>query len=217
MLFCYMNMNAFLKRAVLILVLLLSGYINTGYGEKVCIKKVIDGDTIILKSGKRVRFIGIDAPEKYDGNKMVRNSRAWKLDKERIKELGGLSYDYLLSLFKTAGALKDVFLKYDKNNVFSGHKDKFGRKLAYVFIPFKDDGKEHAEYVFDTIGGKKYLFLNATMIKAGYAFVYMFAKFEYKDNFILYEEKARKEKKGLWGKKEGFLHIWEHTPKQNFM
>ena len=88
-------MNAFLKRAVLILVLLLSGYINTGYGEKVCIKKVIDGDTIILKSGKRVRFIGIDAPEKYDGNKMVRNSRAWKLDKERIKVLAQKAYQKL--------------------------------------------------------------------------------------------------------------------------
>lgn len=74
------------------------------------VKEVIDGDTIILKDGEKIRYLGIDAPDQ---------GRPYFLEaKEHNQKL-------------VAG--KQVFLEYEPGM----EKDFFGRTLAYVFI--KDD------------------------------------------------------------------------------
>ncbi len=35
------------------------------------VDRVVDGDTFVLKSGDKVRLIGVDTPESYDPNKPV--------------------------------------------------------------------------------------------------------------------------------------------------
>ncbi|MBA7712120.1 hypothetical protein ES703_121090 [subsurface metagenome] len=58
-------------------------------------------------------------------------------------------------------------------------RGKYGRLLAYVYLP---DGT----------------FLNAEIIKQGYGFAYTKYPFEFMDDFVRYETKARQAKLGLW-------------------
>lgn len=53
-----------MKRLIILAFLLLPvGLYGENYPSQGVVKKVIDGDTIELKSGEGVRYIGIDAPE----------------------------------------------------------------------------------------------------------------------------------------------------------
>lgn len=78
---------------------------NFGENEYGFVTKIIDGDTIIV-SGKKIRLLGIDAPER--GEKCYRESKNWlenRILKKRVK-----------------------LVKERKD------KDFFGRYLRYVFL-----------------------------------------------------------------------------------
>ena len=75
--------------------------------------QVIDGDTLVLAGGARVRLLGIDAPE------MEREARPAEF-------LAHKSKVYLAKL--TEG--KEVRLEYDQLRY-----DHYGRLLAYIFLP----------------------------------------------------------------------------------
>jgi len=81
------------------------------YRYKQAIKRVYDGDTIILENGERIRFLGINTPEiesRYrDGQTGGQTAKKWLQDK--IKD-------------------NSVFLEYD-----SEQRDKYDRLLAHVF------------------------------------------------------------------------------------
>lgn len=114
--------------------------------------RVIDGDTVVLKGGQRVRYIGIDTPEE---------GRPYYLEtKEENKRL-------------VQG--KKVSLEYDVEKA-----DKYGRTLAYVYV-----------------GG---LFVNAELVKNGYAMIYTFPpNVKYAKTFLALQQEARTAKRGLWG------------------
>ncbi len=73
--------------------------------DEVNVKKVIDGDTIVLEDGRIIRLIGINTPEKYQ-----------KFGKEATLKTKELVLD------------KEVNLEYDKLKT-----DIYGRTLAYVY------------------------------------------------------------------------------------
>jgi endonuclease YncB( thermonuclease family) len=76
------------------------------------VKYVYDGDTILINSGEKVRYLGIDAPElEYNGQN---NNR-----------LAEISRDFNLQFVKG----KRVRIDFDKEK-----KDQYGRLLAYVFL-----------------------------------------------------------------------------------
>lgn len=81
------------------------------------INHVIDGDTVILKDGRHVRLIGINAPE------IGRNGKQSEQGAETARK-------YLLSL---VSGHKHILLKFD-----SQHFDRYKRTLAHLFLP---DGK----------------------------------------------------------------------------
>ena len=114
---------------------------------------VIDGDTIIVNERIKVRLIGIDTPE---------------TDAPFYKE----AKDFLIK----SAAKKKVLLGYDKRK-----KDRYGRTLAYVYLP---DGT----------------LLNEELIKKGLAEVFYKEDFKYKKEFISLEDEAKKAKTGIWSK-----------------
>lgn len=67
--------------------------------------------------------------------------------------------------------------------------DKYRRMLAYVFLP---NGT----------------FVNAEIIKRGYGYVYTYYPFKYADKFREYEDKARREKLGLWKDSGAYEMKW---------
>lgn len=121
--------------------------------EQAVIRKVIDGDTIELKDGTQVRYIGIDAPEVYrpahPGDREWRapqqgyeegrgqgSAEQWVLDPEPYGQAATEANRHLVSG-------KRVTLEYDMQ-----HYDKYGRLLAYVSVDDVMVNKELVEQGF---------------------------------------------------------------------
>lgn len=81
------------------------------------VKKVYDGDTILLANGKKVRFLGINTPEVEGRHKSVQAG-------------GEQAKQWLIAKLKN----KKVRLEKDVEK-----KDKYGRLLAHIFT----ENKEH--------------------------------------------------------------------------
>ena len=125
----------------------------TSYAQE-CYKLlyVIDGDTIkILYHGRKtsVRLLGIDTPESRKNRRAYYQARKNHKDVETIVYLGKQAKKHLKELL---AGYKKVCLVYDQNNTYSGHRDRYGRILAYVYTP---DGK----------------FINKLMLEDGYAYL----------------------------------------------
>jgi micrococcal nuclease len=83
----------------------------SAYPKRALVTRVIDGDTIVIKGGLRVRYIGIDTPET-------------KHPEKGVEYYGREAAEFNRSLV----ANKEVSLEYDVQKV-----DKYGRLLAYVY------------------------------------------------------------------------------------
>ena len=87
--------------------------------QVVDLRKVIDGDTIELGDGRKVRMLGIDAPETEHSPRAKHRGTADCFAKE--------STDYLKKLLSS----KKLYLYLDPSK--NSH-DKYGRVLAYIFV-----------------------------------------------------------------------------------
>ncbi len=138
----------------------------------ILVKRAIDGDTLELESGERVRLIGIDTPEVHESNKLRRDSQRSGEDISTIQKLGRLSWDFTKKLVEG----KRVSLEFDVEKY-----DKYSRLLAYVYL--KKEGT----------------FVNAEIIKQGYASLMTFPpNVKYADLFVKLYQEARQNKRGLW-------------------
>ncbi len=81
--------------------------------EKAFVKRAIDGDTIELADGRRVRYIGIDTPETVDPRKPVQCFGREAANKNRELVEG-----------------KEIELEKDVSET-----DRYGRLLRYVYLP----------------------------------------------------------------------------------
>ncbi len=122
------------------------------------VKWVNDGDTIVLTNGKRVRYIGINAPE-IDH------------DRQKAQPYGYRARNYNRLMVSD----RRIRLEFDLER-----HDRYGRLLAYVFLP--DD-----------------IFLNEHLLQKGYAF-YLFRKpnLKYNQRLLKAQQAAMKAKRGLW-------------------
>jgi micrococcal nuclease len=81
------------------------------------VQRVVDGDTLLLGTGERVRLIGVDTPETKHPNKPVEHFG---------KEAAGFT--------KRMVEGKLVRIEYDPLAGGPEHQDKYKRTLAYVFL-----------------------------------------------------------------------------------
>lgn len=106
----------------LIFVLLLAFFLGSksnqvpDAGIGVLVTKVIDGDTIEIEGGTRVRYLGVDTPETKDPRKSVECFGKEAYNKNRDIVEG-----------------KRVILEKDITD-----KDKYDRLLRYVYLPLPD-------------------------------------------------------------------------------
>lgn len=137
----------------------------------VLVKRVVDGDTLLLENGERVRLIGIDTPEMHESSKLHRDSQRSGQDIRTIQALGRRSYDFTRQLVEG----KRVSLEFDVEK-----QDRYKRLLAYVYLK---DGT----------------FVNAQIIRQGYASLMTFPpNVKYADLFLKLYQEARDNKRGLW-------------------
>ena len=123
--------------------------------DGVIVSRVIDGDTLVLSSGEKVRLLGIDTPE-----------RGEFYYKEATERLRGLVDK------------KEITMKKDVSQV-----DRYGRLLRHIYLGD--------------------IWINAEMVKDGYAkFVVYPPDVSHVEKFRELEKEAKKEKKGIWSKKD---------------
>jgi micrococcal nuclease len=129
------------------------------------VTKVVDGDTIWIEGeGERlkVRLIGVDTPETVHPTK-------------EVECYGPESSDFA----KDTLAGTQVAITTDTSQ---GEVDKYGRTLAYVFLP--------SGQLFQEL-----------LVSGGYAYEYTFDEpYKYRDLLIEAEERARLNGVGLWTK-----------------
>lgn len=124
------------------------------------VKRVVDGDTFEIASGDKVRMIGVDTPETVKPNHPV---------EPYGKEASAFTKQML--------AKKQVLLRFDIEP-----RDKYGRLLAYVYLP---DGT----------------FVNEKLIREGYARIMTIPpNVRHADLFLQAEREAREQDRGLWRK-----------------
>ncbi len=147
--------------------------------DPLIVTRCIDGDTLQLSNGEKVRLIGVDIPVEID-------KKAAEFTRKLVEG-------------------QQVRLEYDVQQ-----KDKYGRTLAYVFVFVCSQCKYDApvEYEVAQLDGNSFIFLNATLAKAGYAQVMTPALNEvrqavppnvkYQELFVKLEKEAGEKKMGLW-------------------
>ncbi len=109
--------------ALLWLVVFLPLYASSVYplGERQAqyrtVRRVVDGDTLVLENKERVRLIGVDTPETKHPRKPVEyyGKEASAFTKRMVQG-------------------KRVRLEFDQANAHINHKDRYRRTLAYVFL-----------------------------------------------------------------------------------
>lgn len=99
-------------RAFLLPLLLALAPFVTGTAVAERVARIIDGDTIVLEDGTKVRYIGVDTPETVHPSKPV-------------EFMGKEASEYNRRLVEG----KNVRLEYDVERL-----DKYGRTLAYVYL-----------------------------------------------------------------------------------
>jgi len=160
-------------KKILIATLLIVALFNYSAAAEVFyqVERVVDGDTLKLANGARVRLIGVDTPEVHYSKKLLRDARKSGQDIKAIRELGKAASDFT----KGHVGRKKVRLEFDVEK-----KDRYGRLLAYVYL---EDGT----------------FVNAEIIREGYGQVMTIPpNIKYADHFVGLQTAARESKKGFW-------------------
>jgi len=143
---------------------------NSGTGYYT-VARVIDGDTIVLSDGLKVRLTGIDTPEVYFSEKLVKDSKKSGQDIKTIQSLGKRASAFTKELCLG----KKVRLEYDVDR-----QDRYKRTLAYVYL---EDGT----------------FVNAKIVQEGFAQVMtVVPNVKYADTFLKLQKEAREANRGLW-------------------
>ncbi len=139
--------------------------------DDILVVRAVDGDTLKLENGERVRLIGIDTPEVYESTKLYRDSKKSGQDIKAIQALGKRSSGFTRDLVEG----KRVRLEFDVEK-----RDKYQRLLAYVYLK---DG----------------IFVNAEIVKQGYASLMTYPpNIKYVDTFKELYQEARVNNRGLW-------------------
>ena len=160
------------------------------------VKRIVDGDTIVLEEQGAVRLIGVDTPEYHDSEKLLRVSRQTGISLAAIKKLGEDAKEFTEKIANG----KNVRVQFDINNNKINHIDKYNRLLAYVFVFDVDENIPNLVWInFGDKGEeRKAVFLNASIIKAGYGEAYRYFQYQNKRYFIGLEKEAREALRGLW-------------------
>jgi micrococcal nuclease len=155
------------------------------------VKRVVDGDTLVLSNGQKVRLTGIDTPESKANPKAIRDSQRSGQDIQTITHNGKEAADFVRQMIEG----KEVRLEFDVQR-----HDRYGRELAYVYDV--ETLKFHPE--FKTVqglwtAGNNEIFLNGSIIRSGYAMpMTVPPNVKYADLLKRLYQEARDQKRGLW-------------------
>jgi len=156
----------------LILAALLVFQASEGSAQEIrTVRRVYDGDTVILDRDQKVRLIGVDTPEMKNRPRNAKNAARYGIPAAEVEAYAKKARSFV----EDCVLGQKVILEYDGEK-----KDRFGRTLAYLYR--QSDG----------------LFLNEELVRQGYAFAYTRFSFRYREQFKKDEEVARRSGVGFW-------------------
>ena len=165
--------------------------------DSLTVTSVIDGETLRLSDGKKVRLIGIDVPPSSENVRLRNVIKSTGRDAETLIAAGKNAAKFLRKLLEN----EKIVLEYDVKE-----KEKSGLRLAYVYLyldPHRNMEIPEIWYAELSPGsGERQLrvFLNATMIKAGFAPMQIIPpNVKFQKLFSELQEEAQAQKRGLWG------------------
>jgi len=197
-----------MKRIFILTIILL--IVTPAFAQTYTVERVVDGNTIKLTNGERVRLIGIDTPESKPNDKAKRDSKRTGQDLETITKMGQEATEFVKGLVKSG---QQVRLEIDIQD-----KDKYGRLLAYVYslVCEGDCAIEAVQgYNYEKLNDGWYVFINATIIKAGYATPMTIPpNVKHADLFQKLNKEAKEQQRGFYkGRKpaNGLYKIYYNT------
>lgn len=135
------------------------------------ISRVVDGDTVKLSNGQKMRLIGVDTPEVHYSNKLLKDSDRTGRDIKTIQALGRKASDFTKNLCLG----KKARLEFDVEK-----HDRYGRLLGYLYL---EDGT----------------FVNGKILEEGYGQVMTVPpNVKHAEYFLKLQKDARAKRKGLW-------------------
>jgi micrococcal nuclease len=155
------------------------------------VTRVVDGDTLVLSNGQKVRLTGIDTPESKVNSKALKDSRRSGQDVGAITHQGKEAANFVRQMIEG----KQVRLEFDVQR-----HDRYGRELAYVYdvetLKFHPELKT-AQGLWTP--GDKEIFLNGSIVRSGYAMpMTVPPNVKYAGLFKELYQEARTNKRGLW-------------------
>ncbi|MFH0985535.1 MAG: thermonuclease family protein [Candidatus Omnitrophota bacterium] len=157
---------------------------------------VLDGETLQLSNGEKIRLIGIDVPASSRNVKLRDDIKNTGKDAPALIAAGKNAAKFLRELIKN----KTVVLEYDVEE-----KEKSGRRWAYVYfyldphLNMEIPEGWYAELVPESKERQLRVFLNATMIREGHAPIKIVPpNVKYQELFSKLQEEAKSQKRGLW-------------------
>jgi len=147
------------------------------------ISKVVDGDTLELDGRYKVRLIGVDTPEAYPCDKLERDAARCALSEQTIMEMGREATFFAQRMCRGRSAR----IEFDPANRGQGHRDKYSRYLAFVFLSDPSNPAQ-AEVL-----------LNRELLRHGYARCTEF-RHGRMEEFRGLEDYSRRVRAGLWAR-----------------
>ncbi|KAL7534527.1 hypothetical protein ACHAWF_004857 [Thalassiosira exigua] len=155
--------------------------------QKFSCKSVYDGDTLTLDDGRKVRLLGIDTPE-------LREKQAFALEaKEYTKK-------YCHG--------REIWLSYQEVPSDDNNKDRYGRLLAFVWVPLNEDRQNNTVKGFgkrsrqsSSTSNSQWLCINEALVANGLAHVYSPSnskKLHNHDKLLGLQRLARVNRHGQW-------------------
>ncbi len=192
---------AFLLGGVLALSILLP-FNSCQASDPVIVISVIDGETLQLASGEKVRLIGIDVPASSKNAKLRDDVKSTGKDGPTLIAAGKNAAKFLRKLVKN----EKIVLEYDEQEK---EKEKSGRRwvYAYFYLDPHLDMKIPDEWSVELSPGTEErqfrVFLNATLIKSGYAQRKILPpNVKFQELFSTLQDEAKEQKRGFWGGSE---------------
>ena len=179
-----------MKKLLFILIICL--LVTPVFAETYTVKRVVDGDILLLTNGERVHLIGIDTPEVHESDKLIRDAKRSGKDFETIIAMGKKASEFVKGLVDD----KEVTLEFDVQE-----RDKYGRLLAYVWYKAEDPTEDCVKVLPDgTYAPCLYdWMLNSEIIAYGYATPMTIPpNVKYAELFEKLYQEARENKRGLW-------------------
>ncbi len=160
------------------------------------VSKIVDGETLELENGDKVRMIGYKIPRVGDKKPAeMGRDRMW-YDSMFIGKNSSAAKGFLMD--RTKG--KTVQLQFDPATESTNYRDKKGRLLAYVWLRELELSVEQDWLVAD-MDRHPYgypVLLNACMVRGGYGYTDESMPWDYVREFRMLQNEAAQSGRGIW-------------------